>query len=160
VQPVIEYYNASLDHYFVADAVDDMNALDSGRFKGWARTGYTFGAGIGIAGLSDVCRFYIPPAFGDSHFFSASAAECAEVSARFPQFVLETSSAMKIGLPDTLTGNCANPTTMPVYRLWNGRADTNHRYVTDFALRNQMVARGWISEGYGTYGVAMCALTQ
>ncbi len=24
----------------------------------------------------------------------------------------------------------------PVYRLWNGRADTNHRYTPDLAVRD------------------------
>jgi hypothetical protein len=158
--PVLEYYNASLDHYFITSAIDDMNALDSGRFVGWSRTGYTFNSSNGSDGLASVCRFYIPPAYGDSHFFSASSAECAEVSARFPQFVLETTDAMKVGLPDSTTGLCSPPTSMPVYRVWDQRIDTNHRYTTDRIVRDAMVARGWIAEGYGPDAVAMCALPQ
>jgi uncharacterized delta-60 repeat protein len=158
--PVIEYYNASLDHYFITSFVDDMNALDSGHFAGWTRTGYTFNAGSGIPGLSAVCRFYIPPPYGDSHFFSASPDECAEVATRFPAFVLETPSAMKVGLPESVTGVCAPSTSMPVYRVWDQRLDTNHRYTTDRDVRNAMVAKGWIAEGYGPDAVAMCALPQ
>ena len=44
----------------------------------------------------------------------------------------------------------------PVYRLWNQRQDSNHRYTTDLAVRNQMVAKGYAPEGYGAYGVVMC----
>jgi hypothetical protein len=47
--------------------------------------------------------------------------------------------------------------TIPVYRLWNQRADSNHRYTTDATVRAQMIARGYVSEGYGPLGVAMCA---
>ena len=62
---------------------------------------------------------------------------------------------MWIALPDAMSGAC--PTgTIPVYRLWNRRVDSNHRYVTDPALRLQMIARGYVPEGYGE-GVAMCA---
>jgi Repeat of unknown function (DUF5648) len=158
--PVIEYYYASLDHYFITSFVDDMNALDSGHFAGWSRTGYTFNASNGSDGLVPVCRFYIPPPYGDSHFFSASSAECAAVASRFPQFVLETPNAMKVGLPDPATVLCPAPTSMPVYRVWDNRLDTNHRYVTDRSVRDAMVAKGWIAEGYGPDAVAMCALAQ
>jgi hypothetical protein len=48
---------------------------------------------------------------------------------------------------------------VPAYRLWNGRADSNHRFVTDRSRRGAMVAKGWIAEGYGPDAVAMCGLT-
>ena len=53
-------------------------------------------------------------------------------------------------------GVCA-ANTVPVYRVYSGRPDTNHRYVTDIATRNQMVARGWMAEGDGADRVVMCA---
>ena len=46
----------------------------------------------------------------------------------------------------------------PIYRLWNGKAEANHRYVIDRAERDAMVARGWVSEGAGPEGVVMCGL--
>jgi hypothetical protein len=55
-----------------------------------------------------------------------------------------------------MTGACPS-TTVPVYRVWNQRADSNHRYVTSRALRDQMVARGYVAEGYGPDAVIMCA---
>ena len=38
-----------------------------------------------------------------------------------------------------------------------GRADTNHRYTTDRAVRARMVAKGWVAEGDGADLVVMCA---
>ena len=45
---------------------------------------------------------------------------------------------------------------MPVYRVWDNRADTNHRYTTSVTVRQQMLAQGWIGEGYGPTQVIMC----
>jgi hypothetical protein len=54
------------------------------------------------------------------------------------------------------TGTC--PTgTIPVYRLWNQRADSNHRYTTRVAIKAEMLAAGYVAEGYGADGVVMCA---
>ena len=58
-------------------------------------------------------------------------------------------------VPDAGTGECSDP--VKVYRVWNRRPDTNHRYTTDRALRDRMVARGYVAEGYGPDAVAMCA---
>ncbi len=155
---VIEFYNAGLDHYFVSSLAADIQALDSGRFAGWARTGFTFKAYDGpMAGMSPVCRFYIPPAQGDSHFYSASPAECADVRTKFPTFDYESPAVMYVGLPDPTTGACAAGLA-PVYRLWNQRVDSNHRYTTDFNVRASMIAKGYLPEGYGPDGVAMCAV--
>jgi len=60
-------------------------------------------------------------------------------------------------VPESATGHCASG-TVPVYRLWNARASGNHRYTIDPAIRRDMLAAGWISEGYGPGGVAMCAV--
>ena len=109
-----------------------------------------------------VCRFYIPPAHGDSHFFSASPAECATIAQKaltdpaYSGYVLESSAAFYVALPDVATGACP-PGTAPVYRLWNQRADSNHRYTTDAAVKAQMTAQGYVAEGYGPDAVAMCA---
>ena len=89
-------------------------------------------------------------------FVSASPPECADVRARFPAFVEETPTRLAVALPDLATGACPAG-TIAVHRIWNGRADSNHRYVTDPALRDAMVARGGIAEGYGPAGVAFCA---
>src|SRR5437667_1054555 len=95
-----EYYNPSLDHFFVSDLEPDIDALDSGRIAGWVRTG--------------------------------------NITA------------------DTTTGACPAG-TIPVYRLWNQRADFNHRYTADLAIKAQMLAKGYVAEGYGPDSVIMCA---
>jgi hypothetical protein len=154
---VIEFHHGGLDHYFLASRREDLEALDSGRFTGWARTGRSFRAYPGfVEGAAPVCRFYLPPAAGDSHFFSASATECDEVARRFPQFVLEDAQVMYVMLPDPATGACPAP-SVPVYRLWNARPDTNHRYTADRDVKREMLGAGWIAEGYGEDAVAMCA---
>ncbi len=160
---VVEYYDPALDHYFITALQSEIDALDANRFLGWSRTGLTFQAfadPLSGAGASPVCRFYIPPP-ADSHFFSASPAECAAVLAKIPidpnyrGFAYETPSAFYIALPDVATGACPAG-TLPVYRLWNQRADSNHRYTADPVTKALMVAKGYASEGYGPEGVAMC----
>ncbi len=71
---VVEYYNATLDHYFMTLLDVEVAALDAGVFSGWTRTSLSFKAWpLAADGTSPVCRFYMPPARGDSHFYSSLA---------------------------------------------------------------------------------------
>jgi hypothetical protein len=118
--------------------------------------GYDYGTPLPHP-LQPVCRFYLPPEIGDSHFYSASASECVEVRARFPNFVYESEAAFHAVLPHPVTGECAEVDgflLQPVFRLWNGRVDSNHRYTVDILVRNPMIAQAYVSEGYGPIGVA------
>jgi hypothetical protein len=154
---VVEFYSVARDHYFMSAAAQEVSDLDTGIHPGWVRTGLSFKAyAASTAGASPVCRFYLPPAYGDSHFYSASPAECAQVHASYPGFMYEASAVFYIGLPDAASGACAAGTT-PVYRVWDNRVDTNHRYTTSLVVRQQMQAQGWIAEGYGPSQVIMCA---
>ena len=162
-ETVVEYYNATLDHYFITPLATEIDALDSGRIPGWTRTGLSFAASaLPGPGLMPVCRFYIPPIHGDSHFLSASPDECAAVRAKigvdpnFSGYVEETPAEFYIALPNAM-GLCP-PSTANVYRLWNARADSNHRYTPDFATRESMIAQGYVPEGYGPQGTAMCSM--
>lgn len=153
--PVVEYYNSTLDHYFVTTNAVEMAQLDAGVTVGWRRTGAVFGA-FDDGYHKSVCRFYGRPEAGlDSHFYSASSSECQEVVARFPEsWVLETLSAFEAGLPNP-DGVCSEGA--PLYRLFNQRADANHRYVTSWVAAQAMVAqRRYVAEGYGAQAVAMC----
>ncbi|MGE5105373.1 MAG: hypothetical protein ACM3NZ_11535, partial [Betaproteobacteria bacterium] len=158
----IEFYNAALDHYFVTALPNEIADLDAGVHAGWARTGQHFTVydpATPAAGMSPVCRFYSPAPGIDSHFYSASPAECAEVIARFADvWDEETTNAFGVGLPDAATGACPAG-TIPVYRTWNNRADSNHRFTIDPATAQAMIARGYVAEGYGPgpLPVAMCA---
>jgi len=153
---VVEYYHARLDHYFLTWRPSEIAALDAGiAIRGWARTGATFRAwATPEAGSSPVCRYYIPPALGDSHFYGRGHAECEATGREQPGLVLEDARFMHLALPSA--GTCpAN--TVPVYRVFSNRADANHRYTTDRAERDRMVARGWLAEGDGPDLVVMCA---
>jgi hypothetical protein len=55
--PIIEYYHAQLDHYFITGIPDEITKLDNGTFVGWQRTGQTFrGYAIGSAGRTAAGR--------------------------------------------------------------------------------------------------------
>jgi YVTN family beta-propeller protein len=153
---VVEYYNAGLDHYFITWVPDEIATLDAGtRIKGWTRTGLGFKTySSARAGTSDICRFYIPPAEGDSHFFGRGTVECNATGAAHPDFVLEDPKFMAMFLPNA--GVCPANTT-EVHRVFSNRPDANHRYMTDPAIEAQMVAKGWVAEGDGPDLVVMCA---
>jgi len=161
VGPVVEYYHAALDHYFITQNPAEMADLDHGVHAGWKRTGETFLAYL--PGESDsrgnwTCRWYASPANVDSHFFSASANECIHVNTPSSGSLWhqETLNAFEVSLPDLASGECRSG-TLPVYRLWNGRSDSNHRYTTSLQVKLEMIARGYVPEGYGPDAVAMCA---
>lgn len=160
----VEYYHSQFQHYFVTAIPNEIAVLDSGQLTGWTRTGLHFHAWLkqvdAPPNATPVCRFYIPPAQGNSHFYSASPAECAIGQVQFPTFDYEAADVMYVILPDLVTGGCPG-VTAPVYRLWNdpgshGRTDNNHRFTTDTTTRDQMLATGHKAEGYGV-GVGMCA---
>ena len=153
---VVEYYNQALNHYFITWIANEIAILDAGvTIKGWTRTGQTLKAyATAQAGTSEVCRFYIPPGLGDSHFFGRGTTECNDTKSKFPLFVLEDPQYMHVFLP--AAGVCPAGTTQ-VYRVFSNRPDANHRYMTSRALRDQMVASGWLAEGDGPDQVVMCA---
>ncbi len=153
---VVEFVNASLNHYFITWVPAEIAILDAGVvIRGWVRTGKTFQTYTTAQnGTSPVCRYYIPPALGDSHFFGRGTAECNATGQNNPSFVLEEANFMHMFLPTA--GNCPASTTQ-VYRVFSNRLDANHRYMTDRAVRDQMVAMGWLAEGDGPDLVVMCA---
>lgn len=159
----VEFYHRAFDHYFVTQNPDEIAALDEGRFTGWTRTGRGFAVFTAAAtGANPVCRFYIPPQHGDSHFFSASLAECSDVLGRigtdpnYSGYVYESPNAFYAALPDPATGAC--PAGMvPVFRLWNQRAASNHRYTADPGIKAAMQAKGYVAEGYGPNAASLCS---
>lgn len=161
---VVEFYHRALDHYFVTGLPGEVEALDSGRIAGWARTGLsfeTYAAGDArLSGSVPVCRFLGNPARGlTSHFYSAFAEECAAVKVRWPdEWRLETDELFRVHLVNPTTGLCPAG-TKAVHRLWNRRADANHRYTTERSVFDAMVGAGYVPEGTGSpqLPVAFCA---
>lgn len=172
VVQVDEFYHAGLRHYFITADGAEKQVLDTGVLAGWQRTGESFrayAAGSSAGEATPVCRYYDPPlvefegqeseAGSNSHFFTADATECASVWRRYSNshWYLENDNAFQIAVPDKTTGACPNG-TMPVYRLVDQRGDSNHRYTTSTAVRADMLAAGYVAEGYGPHGVVMCTV--
>lgn len=158
-----EFYNRTLDHYFLTTNPVEINNLDTGATVGWERTGLRFLVYDNPApGTSPVCRFYRAAAYGDSHFYSASPTECAATAAAHPvDWIYESSNVFYVQLPDTATGACPAG-TRPVYRFFRS-ATTNHRYTYEIVVRNELAASpDWTAEGYGPgpYLPVMCAVAQ
>ncbi len=162
-EPVIEYFNVGLGHYFLAMNPNEMAAIEAGSAgPGWVRTGFSFDAypvpvpsGTycpGDCGTA-VSRFYGTPGLGpNSHFYTANAAEAQFLQRPGSGWSFEQLE-FSIPVPDA-AGQCAAG-LVPVYRVYNNRwmyNDSNHRFVADRAQRDRMLARGWIDEG-----VAFCA---
>ena len=157
LQATYEYFNAARGHYFLTANPIEMALLDSGTLPGWVKTGgmfWSYAVQGAIPTLSPVCRFYGRPEAGlDSHFFTASAAECQAVQQLWPDaWLLESPDVFYVVTPDPFTNSCTGTDT--VYRLFNNRADINHRYLRDVPKGielsspiDAMVAQGWILEG-------------
>jgi hypothetical protein len=153
--PSVEFYNPALDHYFLTHIPAEIALLDDGtQIRGWMRTQQSFPvyARAG-AGTSPVCRYYIPPEKGNSHFYGRGAQECEATGASNPTFVNEDPQFFHVVLPQA--GTCAPP-TVPLYRVFSNRPDANHRYMVDRGIRDQMTQRGWLAEGDGPDLVVMC----
>jgi hypothetical protein len=152
-----EFYNAGSTTISTADPARSLRpgTLSGGahrRDSGLRRGGYNGGTCVPYA------AFYGLPSAGLTRTFSASPAECFEVDARFgAEWRIESDNVFQIDLPDMVTGVCPGG-TIPVYRLFNGRPDVNHRYTTSAAIRATMEAAGWIREGYGPDATIMCAV--
>lgn len=155
----VEYYYDVWNFYFETSFPDEIAFLDGGGFGGaWKRTGQTFKvwptAASNPAALP-TCRFfsliYDPKS---SHFYTPYAAECASLKAGTAwQF---ESIAFYLQLADA-NGVCP-PGTIPLYRAYNngiGGAG-NHRYTTNPAILDQMIAAGSVFEGHGITRVFAC----
>lgn len=144
---VVEYYSAQLDHYFISSAPAEQAFLDAGSVIDFRRTGLQFRAyELGTPNLAAVCRFYSQSV--NSHFYTASSAECNLVNTTMPIWRYERNE-FAIALPSG--PGCPSGTT-PVYRNYNNRGDFNHRFTINLATYNTMVAAGWRAEG-----IVMCA---
>jgi hypothetical protein len=150
VGEAVEYYNSNLHHYFMTASSNEIAALDAGVFSGWSRTGQVFpGLYLGnpstdaaVTPVAPVCRYYGVPSAGlDTHFFTAFATECAVIPQLWPNsWILETPNAFYVSLPSITDGSCPDG-TVPLYRLFNGRPDVNHRYTTSLEIRQQMIRK-------------------
>jgi hypothetical protein len=150
VVAVVEYYNANLGKFFVTSFANEIALLDSGTVVGWERTGFRFLAHTAPGtGRSPVCRYYVTPSAGSSHFYSASPQECAAVAQQFGSvWILETSTAFYMQVPNPVSGACPAG-TRPVYRFFKPAA-LNHRFPAEQTVASELnTTAGWIAEGFG-----------
>ncbi len=154
-------FDAVLDQYFVTADPGELAVLErpgsvNGGWYGSDGWFHVYPAGWNATPTVPVCRFYgLPEAGLDSHVLSANPEECAALE-RHADWVLESREVFRVELPDPASGACAGGHA-PVFRLWNGRRDSGHVLSTNRGLRDSLVKRGYVPEGWGPLGVAMCS---
>jgi Repeat of unknown function (DUF5648) len=172
-----EFYNAALDRYFITTDESEARALSANPNTGEQETGKAFYVPLAertvILGLGDlgvgyeydrpVCRFYGSQRPGpNSHFFTINSEECdylkrlqATTSAEQPRWNYEGIAflARRPLFPTAEppgTAVCFG-TGRPLYRSYNRgnerNKDSNHRFVTEKAEHEKMIAKGWKDEG-------------
>jgi predicted dienelactone hydrolase len=148
----IEFYNASLKHYFITAEPAEVAMLDAGIIvPGWGRTGFDFKSwtvesGVGVA----ACRFFGTPGSGpNTHVFTINVAECNQLRAD-PRWTFE-GLAFDEQVP--IAEDCPIG-RIPVTRLYNNGmgGEANHRYLTSHSEIHATAAAGWLVEG-----VVFCA---
>jgi hypothetical protein len=162
--PVIEYYRADKDHYFMTADPAEAAYFDAALSAVFQRTGEVFYAWTdpsrappGTA-LQPVCRFYSPLPLIDSNLFFADPGQCQFVIDNWAGYWnLESPAAFYVLLPDS-TGRCPNG-SLPVYRFFNNRNDANMRHTIDLTVRREMLNKQWAPNGIGPNGVAFCSPT-
>lgn len=160
VVSAVEFFHAGYGHYFVTVNPHEIASLDNGTLAGWQRTGRTFDVWrSSAAGLDPVCRFWSGQSFApkSSHFYTPYADECDKVK-QDPVWSFE-GIAYFARMPEGALGARTCPAgTQPLFRAYNKGVSgaPNHRYTTDPAVLDAMIAQGWIMEGEAATRVFAC----
>lgn len=172
--PVVEFYNSTLNHYFMTADTEEIAGIEAGASgPGWSRTGQSFRAYANLiqapGDALDICRFYgsaVPRASSpngrtgpNSHFYTFAGQECDNVYNNDKAWQYEGSRLTLI--PLLADKSCASG-QQPIFRAYNNgyevkggvwaKNDSNHRYATSQIIISGMVAQGWTGEG-----VVFCA---
>ena len=148
---VVEYYNASLGHYFMTPRSNEIELLDTHQFPGWVRTGLAFDAYNPAShppSAVQICRMYNDKYNGtSSHFYGTLHGDCAVTQQLFPDWTFEDPE-----LFDADVGNAAGTCPIgeyPVFRVFNNGMGgaPNHRFTNSPEVVQRMVAKGYASEG-------------
>ena len=158
---ITEFYNPSLDYYFMTSRASDAALLDS--FAAWRRTGKVFSTYISQEpGTLGISRYYFDQIAVNksrgSHFYTLTQSE------KDALLVLNPGNNRTPGLPfnegidsyafmpliEGVGGSCAAG-LLPVYRMFRGQMrfpdNPNHRFTTELSIYNSFVALGWDGEG-------------
>jgi hypothetical protein len=157
----VEFVHAGFGHYFTTADADEIAALDAGAFDGWTRTGESFAVLTRSTGhASPACRFFSGSTFApkSSHFYTPYPGECDNVGAS-PSWAFEK-LAYQLQVPEGFgDGNGTCPADRrALYRAYNGMQGgaPNHRYTTNVATLEAMLAVGWQFEGEANTRVFAC----
>ena len=156
--PVVEFYNTTLNHYFLTGSASDVEIiLAGGAGPGWILTGHAFKAWreppAEVFATTPVCRFYGGYNGGpNSHFFTAIPSDCELVKTSYPGWTYE-GIAFHVRPP---VGGVCPAGYIGVNRAYNNgyvRNDSNHRFTTSDSSIRSLERAGWTYEG-----LAMCSL--
>jgi hypothetical protein len=153
---VIEYYNKTLDSYFITGRANEQQALDG--IADFQRTGMSFQAvsagAVASAGSTRVCRFYINSSspYANTHFYGRENVDCESIRAQnLSGFTWE---GYDFALPSASDGVCPSG-AIAIYRSFRAAAGgktANHRYSTSVNSYNAAT-----SVGYAPEQAAFCA---
>lgn len=158
----VQFFHTEASHYFMTTNPAEIEALDATLVlrnlpdypSGWARTGLRFMVEDSPAsGTVPVCRFVTFAFAGKvSHFFTASAEECAAVKAS-PDWIYE--GVAFHAWPASPSGECAAGYA-PIRRFYNNGRDgeISHAYSVDSRQIEDLLWSGFSAEG-----VAFCVPT-
>ena len=158
---VTEFYNSSLDYYFMSSRASDVVLLDT--LAAWRRTGKAFNVYIAQeVGTQGINRYYFDQVAVNksrgSHFYTLVQSEKNALTSVNPgnsqaprlPYNEGVDSYAFAPLFEGVGGSCVAGQT-PVYRLFRGPTrfpdNANHRFTTDPVLYNSFVALGWDGEG-------------
>ena len=155
--PVVEYYDAAANEYFITSSTGEIAALDTGARPGWVRTGANFNGFATDPNLDGVCRYYVVTSAAWTHWYFTGKFLCGlSAGALYAQSLIEyveEDPEMFDVIDPTTAGWCPYGAT-PLYSFWDRKI--SHRYTTDQAIRAEMLAQGWIAEGSGPDTVFTC----
>jgi len=146
---VVEYYNRTLDSYFITGRANEQAALDG--IADFQRTGMTFqatAAAAGGAGSTRICRFYISVTspYTSTHFYGREGVDCEQIrNANVAGFTWED---YDFATQQPTSGACPGGSTA-VYRGFRAAANgktSNHRYSTTLGDYNAAIAAGYVGE--------------
>jgi hypothetical protein len=170
---VIEFYNTTLDHYFMTADQQEIKGIETGAAgPGWSRTGETFQFYESVltspGDARGLCRFYgstAPNAMApngrdgpNSHVYIQRGEECSKVR-NDRGWIFEGDLGAVVSAAQN--GVCPSGFSAITRTYNNGyvvtagkltRNDSNHRYTRSPNIQAQMKAKGWSDEG-----VVFCA---
>ena len=171
---VVEYFNSTLNAYFITGRSSEQIALDTSPY--FSRTGMSFQALSTTpltGGTEAICRFYVAPTvpYTSTHFYGRQGVDCE--SLRSKSLAGFTWEGFDFAFPSTPTSANVCPNgTKPIYRSFraaSGGVTSNHRYSSDPTSYASNAALGFFGEGvvgcadsatpaiWGAYGLVSLA---